>query len=144
MKFSDIPGHDIAKSRLIAMADSGRIPHALLIHGPKGIGKMSLARAFAQYVHCENRSNGDSCGCCPSCIQHQSFNHIDTHYVFPVVKKQKSRLTSDDYMAEWREFLTESPWMDFGRWLAALDNMNAQPMIYVEESASLIRKLTYT
>lgn len=144
MKFSDIPGHEEAKARLRAMADSGRIPHALLIHGPEGIGKMSLARAFAQYVHCEHREMGDSCGRCPSCLQHQSFNHIDTHYVFPVVKKQKSRLTSDDYMAEWREYLAGSPWMDFGRWLAALDNINAQPMIYVEESASLIRKLTYT
>lgn len=144
MKFSDIPGHEGAKARLRTMAESGRIPHALLIHGPQGIGKMSLARAFAQYVHCEHREEGDSCGRCPSCLQHQSFNHIDTHYVFPVIKKQKSRLTSDDYMAEWREFLTESPWMDFSRWLTALDNINAQPMIYVEESASLIRKLTYT
>lgn len=145
MKFSDIIAHDSAKRRLKSFVDSDRIPHAILIEGPEGIGKFALARAFAQFVHCENPQNGDSCGMCPSCIQHQSFNHIDTHFIFPVVKR-KGRTTaiSDDYIEEWREFLSQNPYMDFEKWLEALDNINAQPQIYVDESADLIHKLNFT
>ena len=145
MKFSDIIAHDSAKRRLKSFVDSDRIPHAILIEGPEGIGKFALARAFAQYVHCENPHNGDSCGMCPSCIQHQSFNHIDTHFIFPIVKR-KGRTTaiSDDYIEEWREFLSENPYMDFEKWLETLDNINAQPQIYVDESADLIHKLNFT
>lgn len=145
MKFSDIPGHENVKSRLREMADNGRVPHALLLHGPSGIGKMAMARAMAQYLHCENRINGDSCGVCPACLQHQSFNHIDTHYVFPVIKRKSGAPTvCDDYLAEWRDFLNQSPWMDFEQWLMLLGKENGQPMIYADESAALIRKLHYT
>lgn len=145
MKLSDIPAHGSVIGRLRDMVDNDRIPHALLLHGPSGIGKMAVARALAQYIHCENRTDGDSCGRCPSCIQHQSFNHIDTHFVYPVVKNAKlKRAVSDDYAGEWRELLSESPWMDFDRWAGLLGKDNAQPIIYVDESAELIRKLHYT
>lgn len=50
MKFADIPYHEHAKERLRSMIDSDRIPHALLIEGPAGIGKFALARAAAQYT----------------------------------------------------------------------------------------------
>ena len=145
MKFSYVISHDPAKKRLQQFVDNGRIPHAILIEGQPGIGKFMLARAFAQYVHCENRQNGDSCGQCPSCIQHQTFNHIDTHFIFPVVKRGNGKSSiSDDFITEWREYLTESPYMDFDKWLIALNNINAKPHIYVEESADIIRKLNFT
>lgn len=145
MKFSDIPGHEEVKSRLRQMVDAGRIPHALLLQGPSGIGKMAVARAFAQYIHCTDRHDGEPCGVCASCLQHQSFNHIDTYYVFPIVKRKSgSSAICDDFLPEWREYLTDSPWMDYDKWLVALDKPNAQPVIYVDESASLLRKLQYT
>lgn len=145
MKFSDIPAHEEAKTRLRTMIDADRIPHALLIEGPAGVGKFALARAAAQYIHCENRINGDSCGTCPSCIQHRSFNHIDTHFVFPVIKKKSGSPTyCDDFLPEWREFLTENPYMDFNEWMATLGAPDKQPAIYVDESEALIRKLSYT
>ena len=40
MKFADIPLHEEAKARLRQMVDTGRIPHALLIEGPSGTGKV--------------------------------------------------------------------------------------------------------
>lgn len=144
MKFSDIPGHDEAKSRLRNMADTGRLPHALLLDGPPGIGKLALARAFAQYIHCDHHTvDGDSCGECPSCRQHASFNHIDTIFSFPVVKKDKLKI-SDDYINEFRGLMEESLFMNFEKWLIKLDNINAMPLIYVDEANELIRKLNFT
>lgn len=125
------------------MADKDRMPHALVIEGPAGIGKFAMARALAQYIHCPNRSGGDSCGHCPSCIQHQSFNHIDTVYSFPVLKSAGGA-TSDDFMSLWKEFLQGSPYMDFETWQRMLGNPNGQPVIYVDESQEIIRKLSFT
>ena len=51
MKFSDIPAHDSVKRQLVEMVDNNHIPHALLLEGKSGIGKMMLARALAQYIH---------------------------------------------------------------------------------------------
>lgn len=144
MKFSDIPAHENIKDRLRSLVDTDRIPHALLIGGTAGIGKFAMARALAQYIHCENRHDGDSCGTCPSCVQHQSFNHIDTYFSFPVLKIKSRPTVSDDYIAEWREFLTDNMFMNFDNWLSMLNNPNGQPAMYVEESGELIRKLNFT
>ncbi|MDE7442667.1 MAG: DNA polymerase III subunit delta, partial [Muribaculaceae bacterium] len=51
---------------------------------------------------------------------------------------------SEDFLPEWRDFLNQSQWMDFERWLTLLGKENGQPMIYADESAALIRKLHYT
>ena len=146
MKFADIIHHDAVKQRLRAMIDADRLPHALLLHGPRGIGKFMMARAAAQYIHCENPIDGDSCGKCPSCLQHQSFNHIDTLYSFPVVKRNSSDKTtvSDDFFPEWRQFLGESPYMDFAEWMRLIKAGNTQPTFYVSESDDLIHKLNFT
>lgn len=146
MKFSDISGHESAKQRLKSMVAEGRIPHALLITSPEGSGEVMLARAFAQNIHCTNRTpDGDSCGVCPACIQHQTFNHVDMCYVFPVLKKKSGGITlSDDYFQEWKRFLTDNPWMDFKEWPAILGNPNGQPKIYVDDADELRRKLSFT
>lgn len=147
MKFSDIPAHEIVKQRLREMVDQDRIPHAILLEGPSGIGKFATARAFTQYIHCENRTpDGDSCGKCASCIQHQTFNHVDTHYVFPVVKLEKMTTPpiSDDFIAQWREYLESNMYMDFDKWVTVFDKKNAQPVTYVSESSALLHKLSFT
>ncbi|MDE6278142.1 MAG: DNA polymerase III subunit delta [Muribaculaceae bacterium] len=144
MKFSDIPGHEEEKRRLRELVDTGRVPHALLLEGPSGSGKFALARAYVQYLHCQNRENGDSCGHCPACRQHESFNHADTLFTFPVAKRGSGKPTlSEDWLSEFREFITESPFMDFDKWLTALDSPTSQPQIFVEEGSELIRKLNY-
>jgi DNA polymerase-3 subunit delta' len=143
MKFSDISGNDSVKERIKAMIDNDRLPHALLLEGPAGIGKFAMARATAQYLHCTNKTNGDSCGHCPSCIQHQSFNHIDTIYSFPILKSAGGAV-SDDFTRLWKEFMSDSPYMNFELWQKMLGNPNGQPVIYVDESQEIIRKLSFT
>ncbi|MDE6826586.1 MAG: AAA family ATPase, partial [Paramuribaculum sp.] len=135
------------KSRLRQMADSGHLPHALLLEGREGIGKFSLARAFAQYIGCTGRRPGDtdSCGKCPSCLHHQALAHIDTVWVYPVVKLEKMNTapTSDDFHQEWKEFLQGRTFMDIAAWTEQFEKRNAVPTIYVTESDSLIRKLSF-
>ncbi len=128
------------------MVDSDHIPHALLLEGPEGIGKLAIGRALAQYIHCTNRIDGDSCGKCPSCRQHQSMNHIDTFHIFPVVKLEKMNTPpiSDDFLNEWKEFTAESIYADFNRWTTYFNKKNAQPITYVTESAALLHKLSFT
>lgn len=135
MRFTDIYGHDSAKAELVRMADSGRIPHALLISGPSGIGKMKLACAFAQYVHCENPQNGDSCGVCPSCRRAASLSDPDVRYSYPVLKKSPGKpVYSTDFAEEWKQMLRDSPEMDFRRWQLLINAENKQPMIYADEA----------
>lgn len=144
MRFADISGHDDVKQRLRAMVDENRMPHAIMIEGPEGSAKFALARAFVQYIHCTARSAGDSCGRCPECKLSATLNHIDTFISFPVVKRSGRGDTSDDYLAEFRDYVRDYPYMDFEEWLRRLDNINAQPLIYVNEATSLIRKLSIT
>ncbi len=147
MKFSDIPAHTQVKERLRAMVDNDRIPHALLLEGPAGIGKFALARAMAQYIHCTNRTpDGDSCGKCAACRQHEAMNHIDTIQVFPVVKTEKFRNlppTSDDFHDPMARI---SYWifMDYDLWADSFGKKNAKPANYVSESSALIHKLSLT
>jgi DNA polymerase III subunit delta' len=53
-------------SALRGMLSAGRVPHALLFTGPRGIGKYTLARMFAQAANCE-RLQDNFCGECDSC-----------------------------------------------------------------------------
>lgn len=146
MKFSQIPSHENVKRQLRDMVADGRVPHAILLHGPGGTGKFMLARTFSQYLHCrQHTSDGEPCGVCPSCIQHESFNHVDSIYVFPVVKTDKLKApVSADYMTEFKEFVQSSPFMDFDRWTTFFEKKNAQPVIYVYESEALEQRLSVT
>lgn len=144
MRLADISGHDDVKQRLRDMVDENRMPHAIMIEGPEGSAKFALARAFLQYIHCTARSAGDSCGRCPECKLSATLNHIDTFISFPVVKRSGRGDTSDDYLAEFRDYVRDYPYMDFEEWLRRLDNINAQPLIYVSEATLLIRKLSIT
>lgn len=142
MKFSDILGNESAVSRVRHLIDSGRLPHALLLHGDAGTPKLALARVMAQYLHCTNRSGGEPCGVCPSCRQHQSFNHTDTFFSFPYLKRDESSVC-DDFMPEWKEFLSDNPVVeDYQHWLSLLKNENSQPAILVKESDSIMRKMS--
>ncbi len=143
MRFADIPGHADIKQRLVEMADASRVPHALLLEGPAGAGKFMLARAFAQYIHCEHPEGGDSCGHCNSCLQHSTFNHIDTIFSYPVVKKASKPAVSADYIEEFKQMLSDRPFMDAELWNSLIEAGNTQPKIYVDEGAELNRRLNF-
>lgn len=139
MKFTDIAGHNEVIDSLRTIADSSKIPHAILLTGISGIGKMRLARAFAQYVHCKHHTDGDSCGRCPACLQHQKFNNPDMHFIYPVVKKDGA-LVSTDFIEPWKEMLSDYSYMPPEKWNELINAGNSQPAIFVTESEDLISK----
>jgi DNA polymerase-3 subunit delta' len=59
------------------------MPHALLVHGRAGIGKVEFARALAASVLCESARDGLACGQCPSCHWFAQGNHPDYREIVP-------------------------------------------------------------
>jgi DNA polymerase III subunit delta' len=68
MGFSDFFGNEQAVGALRGALRASRVPHALLFTGPRGVGKFTLARMFAQAANCE-RLPDDFCGKCFACRQ---------------------------------------------------------------------------
>lgn len=143
MRFADIIGQDEMKKRLVKSIKDGFIPHAQLFCGPEGVGKVALAIAYAQYLNCENPSENDSCGVCPSCSKYNHLAHPDLHFVYPIIKKAaKKKEVCDDYISDWREFVKKNPYFNLSQWLAFIEAENSQGLIYAKESEEIIRKLS--
>jgi DNA polymerase-3 subunit delta' len=66
MGFSEFLGNERLVAALRGALRSNRVPHALLFTGPRGVGKYTLARMFAQAANCE-RLPDDFCGECGTC-----------------------------------------------------------------------------
>lgn len=141
MFFKDIIGQEDVKEQLISSVKKGIIPHARLFCGPEGIGKLSLAISYAQYLNCLDPQDNDSCGKCSSCLKYKKLAHPDLHFVFPVIKKDKKEVC-DDYISEWRAFVGDHHYFSLSQWLAYVGAENAQGMIYAKESEEIIRKLS--
>lgn len=141
MYFRDIIGQEETKQLLRLEAKEGRAPHARLFCGSEGIGKLPLAIAYARYLSCSNPGENDSCGTCPNCVKYNKLAHPDLHFVFPVIKKKNKDTVSDDYMSEWREFISHTPYFNLDMWLKKMGAENQQAQIYVKESDEILRKL---
>lgn len=68
MKFSDVVGQDALTTTLRNTVKSGKLAHAYLFCGPRGVGKTTCARIFAKAINCEHPTDsGEACGACESC-----------------------------------------------------------------------------
>jgi DNA polymerase-3 subunit delta' len=140
--FKDIIGQQAIKQRLQNLVHEERIPHALLISGAEGIGKLALALAFAQYVNCERRTPEDSCGTCPSCVKFAKLEHPDLHFVFPIIKPEGSKTAiCDDFVFDFRRFILGNPYGTNNEWINRIAS-GKQGMIYEAESSEIVRKLS--
>lgn len=73
-------------------------PHALLLHGEAGIGKLHFAQHLAQGLLCETPAgNGEPCGTCPACLWFSQGNHPDYRAVLP---EALAGLVGDDASAD--------------------------------------------
>lgn len=141
MLFKDIIGQEATKQQLRQAVREGRIPHAQLFTGISGIGKLQLALAYAQYLNCPHRTESDSCGTCPTCLQFEKLQHPDLHFVFPIVKTDAGD-TCDAFLEPWREIILNKHYFDLEDWHEALGVETKQSMIYEKESGEILRKLS--
>jgi len=65
---NEVRGHEQQKLALIHSLEKQTLPHAMIFSGSQGVGKFKLAKAFAQVLICETKSN-NACGVCGSCIR---------------------------------------------------------------------------
>jgi len=137
--FKDIIGQEATKRQLRQAVREGRIPHAQLFTGISGIGKLQLALAYAQYLNCPHRTEDDSCGMCPTCLQYQHLQHPDLHFVFPIVGSDE---VCDNFLEPWRKIILEQHYFDLDDWHEALGIENKQSMIYEKESGEILHKLS--
>lgn len=89
IRFDEVLGHRGPLDLISRMLASGRMPHALLFHGPQGLGKASVARALAAALLCEADLE-EGCGICPSCRLVESGGHPDLLVVERLLKKSPS------------------------------------------------------
>lgn len=141
MQFRDIIGQEEVKQQLRQAVRDGRIPHAQLFTGISGAGKLPLALAYAQYIACPNRTDEDSCGTCPTCLQYQKLQHPDLHFAFPIVKGDAGDVC-DDFMDKFRSMILSQPYFDIDDWYRYLGVETKQGMIYEKESGEILRKLS--
>ena len=143
MRFSDIIGQQDIIYQLTRQVDQGRLPHALMLCGPQGSGKLAIALALARYLLCEHPEEGEPCEHCHSCHMTAQWQHPDLHFSFPLIKgKSNDQPISDDRLSEWREQITQTPYFTPNDWLADLRAENQQLQFYVSESDALQRKLS--
>ena len=150
MKFADIIGHTALKEHLARSVDSGRISHAQLFTGISGAGTLPLAIAYAQYIHCHNRQNGDSCGICPACQQIEALEHPDLHFVYPVNKQGKKSgevviSTAREFTDKWREIIASTGgYFTPQQWFDTLNlGKTLKGMITAKEAEEIIRRLGF-
>ena len=82
MSFNDVYGQDKQIAILRNSMERGRVPHAYLFHGTKGIGKRTTSEIFAKALNCLE-GNLDSCDRCSSCLKIDHGNHPDVITIEP-------------------------------------------------------------
>lgn len=80
MTFSSVVGQDSLTTTLKNAVRTGKLAHAFLFCGPRGVGKTTCARIFAKAINCENpTSDGEACNECESC---RAFNEGRSMNIF--------------------------------------------------------------
>jgi DNA polymerase-3 subunit delta' len=144
MLFSRIIGQENIKSHLVRTVDNGRIPHAQLFVAPTGSGALPMAIAYAQYILCSNTGGENNTGN-PACnLKFEKLSHPDLHFAFPVTtnEKVKKHPTSDAFLEEWREFVSDHPYGSLFNWYQRLGIENKQGQIGVDEAEEIVKKLS--
>ena len=109
------------------MAESGRIPHAMLLHENDGGGAFPLLLDFLDEVY----------GHSPRV---KKLIHPDIHFVFPVAGPDKP--VSDRFIGAWRELLLENPCFYENELYTAIGIDSKQSLISVYEARSILEKLS--
>lgn len=147
MKRNEVIGQEEIWQRLTEMVREERLPHAIMLCGPQGCGKMALALAFASYLLCQNRDgHNEACGECKQCKMLEKWGHPDLLFSYPTIKTpamgSEHKPVSEDFAEEWRNMISRSPYFNIEQWMTEIGAENQQAIITAGESDELNRKLS--
>lgn len=133
MAFEQVIGQQEAQERLTQMVNEGRLPHAIMLCGPQGSGKMALAMGMAKMLLGDN-------------AMMQKWEHPDLHFTYPTIKlpsmSAEHKPISDDFAQEWHDLIMTGSYFTMTEWLEMMGGENQQAIITAGESDALIRKLS--
>ena len=75
--FADVVGQEHVTRTLCNAIRSGRVAHAFLFTGPRGVGKTTMARLLAKALNCEQGPTPDPCNTCSNCLEITAGNALD-------------------------------------------------------------------
>jgi DNA polymerase-3 subunit gamma/tau len=75
--FGTVTGQTAITETLRKELATGRLGHAYLFSGPRGVGKTTTARIFAKALNCIDLQNGEPCAKCPACLAFQAGTAVD-------------------------------------------------------------------
>ena len=76
-KFAELVGQEHVRRALVNALETGRVHHAFLFTGTRGVGKTTIARIFAKCLNCETGVTPEPCGVCASCLEIDSGRFVD-------------------------------------------------------------------
>lgn len=125
MRFEDVIGQHDVKNLLTQMIDEGHVPHAIMLCGPQGCGKLALAVAFAEML-CDTR--------------------VNIHFTYPIIRTSEMSSnyspSSLDFAKEWVEMTKDGYYFSLNSWLKELKAENQQASIFTGESVAILHKLS--
>jgi DNA polymerase-3 subunit gamma/tau len=76
-KFAELVGQEHVRRALVNALETGRVHHAFLFTGTRGVGKTTIARIFAKCLNCETGVTATPCGVCGACREIDSGRFVD-------------------------------------------------------------------
>lgn len=100
-------GHEALQARLQDMLARGVLPHSILLHGPRGVGKQRLALWLGESLLCAAEPAARPCGACQHCRYGAGLAHPDLHWFFPRPRLKDSDADAAEVRDDYRDAIAD-------------------------------------